>query len=147
LVYNQVKPTDCNLEIATSNLSQRLRLQRTNDVVGPKVLFYAYDASKDKAMAGTRKRFIEFVKKHLGFSDEEIVMIDQREILLNTNEDLPAAKYYEKFSGATWQRLTAIATSIFKSYKSTGYSNQLLTIGVTECEETNSSINWFFRMI
>jgi hypothetical protein len=42
-VYNQAKPKDCNFEIATSNLGQQLRLYRTNDVVGPKVLLYAYD--------------------------------------------------------------------------------------------------------
>jgi hypothetical protein len=64
------------LEIATSNLAQQLRLYRTNDVVGPKVLFYAYDSARDKSMAGTRKLFTEFAKKQLGFSNEEIVMID-----------------------------------------------------------------------
>ena len=44
-VYNQAKPTDCRFEIATSNLAQQLRLYRTNDIVGPKVIFYAYDSS------------------------------------------------------------------------------------------------------
>jgi len=56
-VYNQAKPTDCSFEIATSNLAQQLRLYRTNDIVGPRVLFYAYDNSKDKTMAGTRRLF------------------------------------------------------------------------------------------
>jgi len=54
MVYNQVKPTDCNLEISFSNLAQQLRLQRTNDVVGPKFLFYAYNSRRNEAMAGTR---------------------------------------------------------------------------------------------
>jgi len=44
MVYNQVKPTDCNLEVATSNLAQQLRMQCSNDIVGPKVLFYAFDS-------------------------------------------------------------------------------------------------------
>ena len=57
-VYNQAKPTDCRFEIATSNLAQQLRLYRTNDIVGPKVIFYAYDSSKDKIMEGTRRLFI-----------------------------------------------------------------------------------------
>jgi len=64
------------LEISASNLAQQLRLYRTNDVVGPKVLFYAFDSSKNEAMAGTRRLFTDFFKKHLGFSDEEIIMID-----------------------------------------------------------------------
>jgi len=54
-VFNQVKPTDCMLEIATSNLAQQLRIYRTNDVVGHKLLLYAFDSAKNKAMSGTRK--------------------------------------------------------------------------------------------
>jgi len=73
------------------------------------------------------------MKKHLGFSDEQIIMIDQRE-LVNTVEDLPPAEYYENFSQATWNRLTPMATAIFQNFKNTGYANQILTIGVTECE-------------
>jgi hypothetical protein len=64
------------LEIATSNLAQQLRLYRTNDVVGPKLLLYAFNSAEDKTMAETRKLCIEFFKKHLGFSDESIFMID-----------------------------------------------------------------------
>ena len=45
-VYSLVKGIDCNLEIVTSNLAQQLRLHRTNDVIGPKVLFYAYDSTR-----------------------------------------------------------------------------------------------------
>ncbi len=43
--------------------------------------------------------------------------------------------------------LSAFAAFIFRDFKLTGYSKQLLTIGVTECEATNSPINWFFRKI
>jgi hypothetical protein len=56
-VYNQVEDTDCNFEIATSNLGQQLKLQRANDVVGPKIILYAFDQSRDKAMAETRRLF------------------------------------------------------------------------------------------
>lgn len=86
VVYNQVKRTDCNFEVAASNLAQQLRLQRTNDVVGPKVLFYAYDSEKNKEMADTRKLFTEFMKKNLGFSDEQIIMIDQKELVAYEDE-------------------------------------------------------------
>ncbi len=75
-VYNQALPRDCSFEIATSNMAQQLRLYRTNDIVGHKFIFYAYDSSKDKIMEGTRRLFIQFVKKHLGFSDDSIIMID-----------------------------------------------------------------------
>jgi hypothetical protein len=48
---------------------------------------------------------------------------------------------------STSNQLSAFATSVFENFKRTGYSNQLLTIGITECEKDNSAINWFFRMI
>ena len=64
------------MEIVASRLAQQLRLYRTNDVVGPKLLLYAFDSKKDKTMAGTRKLIIKFFKKHLGFSDESIIMIE-----------------------------------------------------------------------
>lgn len=146
MVYNQVKPTDCNLELATSNLAQQLRMQSTYDIVGSKVLLYAFDSEKNQTMAGTRKLFTEFVKEHLGFSDEQIIMIDQKE-LVNYEEDLQPSEYYEKLSSTTWKRLTAMATSIFDNFKNNGYANQLLTIGVTECETETSGINFLFRMI
>ena len=40
-----------------------------------------------------------------------------------------------------------MATSVFENFKETGYSKQILSIGVTECDHTDSSISWFFRMI
>ena len=75
-VFSQVKTTDCKLEIATSNLAQQLRLYRTCDVVGPKVLLYGFDSKRNETMAGTRRLFIEFAQKHLGFSDEQVILID-----------------------------------------------------------------------
>jgi len=77
-VYNQAKPTDCNFEIATSNLGQQLRLYRTNDVVGPKVLFYAYDRKQDAKMVEIRKLITDFFKQQLGFSDKSIIMIEKK---------------------------------------------------------------------
>ena len=40
-----------------------------------------------------------------------------------------------------------MSKSVFKYYSENGYSKQLLTIGVTECDKEGSAINWFFRMI
>ena len=74
-------------------------------------------------------------------------MIDQSEILSGDGSSNYEANYYDKFSDDTWKKLTALATSVFQSFKDTGYSKPLLSIGVTECEKENSSINWFFRMI
>ena len=67
-------PTDCHFEIATSKIGQQLRLYRTNELVGTKFLFYAYDSTKNEMMAGTRKLFTDFFIKHFGFSDDNIVM-------------------------------------------------------------------------
>jgi hypothetical protein len=61
-------------------------------------------------------------------------MIDQRELLAWSKDYEYGVKYYEKFSQTTWNILTKLATSVFESFKQTGYSKQLLTIGVTECE-------------
>ena len=98
-------------------------------------------------MAETRKLCIEFFKKHLGFSDESIIMIDQKEILEFDDDYEDGEKYYEKFTESTQNKLTALAASVFKRFKQTGYSKQLLTIGITECDEKLSAINWFFRWI
>ena len=40
-----------------------------------------------------------------------------------------------------------MSTSIFNSFKETGYSKQLLTIGVTECEELNKKKSEFFEKV
>ena len=48
---------------------------------------------------------------------------------------------------ATWARLRTFGSKILADFKNTGYSRQLLTIGVTECDEEDSDINWFFRCI
>jgi hypothetical protein len=83
-VFNQVKPSDCSFESKTSNLAQSLRLHRTNDVVGPRVLFYAYDSEKNETMKKTRELFFKFLREHLGFSDDSIIMIDLTDILRAT---------------------------------------------------------------
>jgi hypothetical protein len=47
-------------------------------------------------------------------------MIDQRELLdlaEKEREKIQAEKYYEKFSPATWDKLTSISTSIFQNFK------------------------------
>ena len=98
-------------------------------------------------MTGTRNLCIEFFKKHLGFSDESIIMIDQKEILEFKKIYEYGEKYYEQFSSSTYNKLSAFAASVFENFKRTGYSNQLLTIGITECKYETSAINWFFRMI
>jgi hypothetical protein len=54
-------------------------------------------------------------------------------------------KYYETFSQETWTKLTSTSTSVLKHFQDYGLSKQLLCIGVTECEEVGSVINWFFR--
>jgi hypothetical protein len=36
---------------------------------------------------------------------------------------------------------------MFQSLKETGYSNQLLTIGITECEKLGYDIGAFFSLI
>ena len=95
-------------------------------------------------MTGTRNLCIEFFKKHLGFSDESIIMIDQKEILEWNKSYEYGEKYYEQFSQGTSKKLSAFAASVFKNFKQTGYSKQLLTIGVTECESEISVINWVF---
>jgi len=74
-------------------------------------------------------------------------MIDQNEIPEGDSSCRYEANYYDKFSDDTWKKLTALATSVFQSFKDTGYSKPLLSIGVTECEKETSNINWFFRMI
>ena len=83
-VFSQVKPSDCSFESVTSNLAQSLRLYRTNNVVGPKVLFYAYDDRKNETMKETRELFFKFFKEHLGFSDDSIIKIELTEILRAT---------------------------------------------------------------
>ena len=146
-VFSQVKPSDCSFESATSHLAQQLRLYRTNDVVGPKVLFYAYDSKKNEKMKETRELFFQFFKDYLGFSDDSIIKIELKEILCVINTFLLGKKYYNKFTQITRSKMTALATSIFQGFKETGYSKQLLTIGVTECEEVGSVENWLFSRI
>jgi hypothetical protein len=40
-----------------------------------------------------------------------------------------------------------MSSSIFNSFKETGYSKQLLTIGVTECEKLDSDETHFFELV
>ena len=73
-------------------------------------------------------------------------MIDQREIL-DSLDNPSSEKYYETFSISTYNKLTEIATSFFQSLKETGYSKQLLTIGITECEILGRAKDVFFSQI
>ena len=52
-------------------------------------------------MAETRKLCIKFFKKHLGFSDESIIMIDQKEIIVYDDSYEYGEKYYEQFTEST----------------------------------------------
>jgi hypothetical protein len=39
-----------------------------------------------------------------------------------------------QFYKDTWKKLTSLSTFVFDSFKKTGYSKQILRIGVTECD-------------
>ena len=110
-VLNQVKPSDCSFESTTSHLAQKLRLYRTNDEVGPKVLFYVVNSKKNETMKETREIVFKFFKDHLGFSKDFIIEIDWLEILdVETHIRKGEKEYFNKFSDSTRKKLTALAT-------------------------------------
>lgn len=44
--------------------------------IASRILIYAFDSSRDSAMAETRKLLVDFFQKHLGFKEQSIVMVD-----------------------------------------------------------------------
>ena len=77
-VFAKVLSDDAKFETVSSNLSRKLKLQRQDTIVGHKRLFYAIDKA-DETRKGTRKSVMNFFIESLGFTKEEIILVDRNE--------------------------------------------------------------------
>ena len=77
-VFAKVLSDDAKFETVSSNLSRKLKLQRQDTIVGHKRLFYAIDKT-DETRKGTRESVVNFFIESLGFTKEEIILVDRNE--------------------------------------------------------------------
>ena len=77
-VFAKVLSDDAKFETVSSNLSRKLKLQRQDTIVGHKRLFYAIDKA-DETRKGTREYVMNFFIESLGFTKEEIILVDRNE--------------------------------------------------------------------
>ena len=77
-VYSNVVSGDAQFEIVTSVLAKKLSLKRQDNIIGHKRMIYAIDR-EDRTREPMRRLLIDFFKKHLGFSKNDIFFIDRNE--------------------------------------------------------------------
>lgn len=77
-MLQKVKTQDAKFESVTSNISQELRINLKTKEVGHKILIYAYDKSLN--LEEGRQFALGFFQEHLGFCEDEIVMVSTNEI-------------------------------------------------------------------
>ena len=77
-VFSKVLSSDAIFETVSSNLSRKLKLQRQDNIVGPKILIYAID-SADKSRFIVRALTKNFFIKCLGFKKDEIIEVERNE--------------------------------------------------------------------
>ena len=71
-----------------------MHYSKKNDLVGHKRLIYAIDKA-DKTMEATRKITTDFMIKHLGFTNDDIIFIDRTEFGLDKDQ-IPFTKFSAK---------------------------------------------------
>jgi len=113
-VFSKVINSDANFETTTHNCAQKLRIYFQKQIVGHKLLLYAYDPDK-KDYEESRKRLFDFFKDKLGFNDDEIIRISLSEIVQSKQEQFKM--YYEKFSQETRDLLKSRAVAILDAFK------------------------------
>ena len=76
-------------ETLTSSLGQVLVLQKAEDFVGQKTAFIVENnsISKTPIIEQNRLTFVQFIKKDLGFIDEEIIHLSVPDLLCKYNQE------------------------------------------------------------
>ena len=77
-MYSNVKSSDAKFEVVTSVMAKKLVLERENDLVGHKRLIYVFDRHSE-ITEPTRKVIVDFFKKSLGFTDDQIILFERFE--------------------------------------------------------------------
>ena len=84
--------------------AKKLVLEREDDLIGHKRMIYVFDGA-DKTKELTRKVIVEFFKKSLGFTDDEIIFVDVK--------DFYDAEIRLKLSDETKKAMNKFARLIF----------------------------------
>ena len=93
--FSNAVSRDAKFEILSTVAAKKCIIQRKNDLVGHKRLIYAIDKS-DKTMEATRKITTDFMIKHLGFTNDDIIFIDRTEFGVDKD-----GVWHTKFSAET----------------------------------------------
>ena len=100
--------------------AKKLVLEREDDLIGHKRMIYIIDEA-DKTKEPTRKVTTDFFKNTLGFTDNDIIFIDNSEFRYGNPQ----------FSAATQEALKEFARPIFED-TSHSLAKQVLNIAVIE---------------
>ncbi len=138
-MFSKVFSHDAKFEVVTTVEAKKLVLQREDDLVGHKLLIYVIDKA-DKSKKPTRKVTINFFKKSLGFTDDEIIFADVNEFTKGEYDSIRT-----KFSDETEEAMKNFATLIFENAKH-GLTKQVLNIAICENEnDCNDAYRYFMR--
>ena len=107
-MYSNVKSSDAKFEVVTTVMAKKLVLEREDDLVGHKILIYAINKA-DKTKELTRKLTIEFFKKSLGFTDDEIIFVDVKDFYDESHTEIRL-----KLSDETKKAMNKFARLIFE---------------------------------
>ena len=124
-VYSDVLSKDVSFEIVTNVFAQKLSLKRQDNIIGCKRMIYVIDR-QDRTRDQIRKLSTDFFEKHLGFSDDDILLIDRNEF-----EQIKEV-WQPKFSKETKEAMFRFARQIFDD-RQHGLANQILSIAICEC--------------
>ena len=77
-MYSNVVSSDAKFEVVTTVEAKKLVLERQDDLVGHKRMIYVINKA-DKTKEPIRKLTFDFFKGSLGFTDDDIIFVDETE--------------------------------------------------------------------
>ena len=117
-------------------MAKKLVLESENDLVGHKRMIYVFDGA-DKTKELTRKVIVEFFKKSLGFTDDEIIFVNLYDISTSGSFDCDHLEL--EFSYETREAMYNSARLIFEDTQH-GLAKQVLNIAICEGWNTHASV-------
>ena len=95
------------IDTLTNNTTQDLRLFRQDDVVGQKMLIYAYDEKLNDEFKQSRLITHAFFTQVLGFKKEEFIRINRNELYakagINLSDPVELKRFYKFIKMDTWK--------------------------------------------
>ena len=109
--------------------AKKLVLEREDDLIGHKKIIYSIDVA-DKTKEPTRKVTTDFFKNTMGFTDDDILFVD--------NSKFKEIWGFAKLSNETLEAMKKFARPIFEDTQH-GLGKRILNIFIFECHEESAS--------